>query len=891
MSPELPKAYDPKEVEAKWYADWLAKNLFQPSSVAAADGRPKRGKPYCIVIPPPNVTGALHMGHALNNTLQDILVRWRRMCGDEVLWQPGTDHAGIATQNVVEREVLAREGKTRHDLGREKLIEKIWEWKGQYGDRILRQLQALGASCDWSRTRFTLDDGLSQAVRECFVQLYRKKLIVRGNYIVNWCPRCRTALADDEVEHEERKGHLWYIRYPLKSTHDARRTTHDGYLVVATTRPETMLGDTAVAVNPKDKRYKDFAGKTLVLPEVGREIPVIIDSFVDPKFGTGCVKVTPAHDPNDFQMGLRHKLPQINVMNDDATMNANAPEKYRGMKREVCRKHLVENLQAAGLIEKIEEHMHAVGHCYRCNTVIEPWLSEQWFVKMKPLAAKAIAATKKGKVKFFPKRWTKFYLSWLENVRDWCISRQIWWGHRIPVWYCEKKCSPIVAKETPKKCPKCGGANLRQDEDVLDTWFSSALWPFSTLGWPAATKELKKFYPTNVLITDRNIIFFWVARMVMMGLELMKKEPFHDVYIHGTILDKDGEKMSKSKPETCIDPLDIIGKYGADALRYSLALLATEGQDLKLDETKFESGRHFCNKLWNAARFALMNLSAYDGKADSEKNLGLADRWIWNRLQQTALTINKDLKNYHYYEASQTLYRFVWNEFCDWYLELIKPTVAASHATQWNLHRVLDSILRLTHPFMPFITEELWRHLSRESGSIVVAPYPQAVKKIPFAGDAKQMQLIQSVVSAVRNLRGEHHVNPRQKIPAWMVAATKEKEILSAYREYITSLAQISDLRFVNSSEKPEKSALAVSGRVEIFVPLKDLFDLDAEKGRIQKEMEKIRQDIGRFELKLANKNFVEHAPKEVVEKERLRLAEHQDKLGKLKNALEQLGE
>ncbi|OGQ04432.1 MAG: valine--tRNA ligase [Deltaproteobacteria bacterium RIFCSPLOWO2_12_FULL_44_12] len=891
MSQELAKAYDPKEVEQKWYSFWLEKNLFK-----AQDSSKK--KPYCIVIPPPNVTGALHMGHALNNTLQDILIRWRRMQGFETLWQPGTDHAGIATQNVVEREILAKEGKSRHDVGRDELIKKIWVWKEQYGDRILKQLEALGATCDWSRTRFTLDEGLSDAVRECFVQLYKKKLIYRGNYIVNWCPRCRTALADDEVEHEEHKGHLWYIRYPFKNQKSKIKNQKLGeHLVVATTRPETMLGDTAVAVNPKDKRYKDWIGKTLILPEVGRELSIIADNFVDPKFGTGCVKVTPAHDPNDFQMGLRHKLPQINVMNADATMNDNTPQKYRGMKREICRKHLVENLQAQGLIEKIEEHTHSVGHCYRCNTVIEPWLSEQWFVKMKPLAKKAIEATKKKKVRFFPGRWEKFYLSWLNEVRDWCISRQIWWGHRIPVWYCTKKCPPIVSRETPQRCPKCGSTQLEQDPDVLDTWFSSALWPFSTLGWPKKTKSLQKFYPTSTLVTDRGIIFFWVARMVMMGLELMKKEPFHHVYIHGTILDEFGRKMSKSIPETCIDPMDIIQKYGADALRYSLVLLATEGQDLKLVESKFETGKHFCNKLWNATRFALMNLQNYDGKEDSEKNLSFADRWIWNRLQTTIQRINKDLEAYHYYDAAQTLYRFIWNEFCDWYLELIKPTVTSNHATQWNLHRTLETVLRLAHPFLPFVTEELWQHMNglwtRDYGlgtSIVISEYPKPPKKIPFGKEAKEMEIIQNVVSAVRNLRGEHHVNPKQKIEVSLKTKSKmTRQVLTKNENYLKNLSQISQLKFLETSQAPSQCAVAVVDDLEVFVPFQQLFDITQERARMEKEIAKARQELSAFEGKLANKNFVERAPKEVVEKEKLRFKEHQERLNKLQSALEQL--
>ena len=891
MSQELAKAYDPKEVEKKWYDFWLKNNFFHAE---ASSKKP----PYCIVIPPPNVTGALHMGHALNHTLQDILIRWKRMSGFETLWIPGTDHAGIATQNVVEREILAKEGKTRHDVGREALIQKIWNWKEQYGDRILKQLHALGSSCDWERARFTLDEGLSKAVRECFVQLYNKKLIYRGHYIVNWCPRCHTALADDEVEHEEHKGNLWYIKYPIKTIDHGPWTMDQkskNYLVVATTRPETMLGDSAVAVNPKDKRYKKWIGKILVLPETGREIPVIADNFVDSKFGTGCVKVTPAHDPNDFQMGLRHNLPQINIMNEDATMNNNVPAKYRGLKREICRKQLVHSLEQQGLISKIEEHMHSVGHCYRCNTVVEPWLSEQWFVKMKPLAKKAITVTKNKKVSFFPKRWEKFYLSWLHDVRDWCISRQIWWGHRIPVWYCSKKCPPIVAIKTPTKCPKCGGINLEQDKDVLDTWFSSALWPFSTLGWPKKTKELEKFYPTNVLITDRGIIFFWVARMVMMGLEFMKKEPFHHVYINGTVLDENGQKMSKSRPETCVDPLNAIEKYGADALRYSLMLLATEGQDLRLSESKFETGKHFCNKLWNATRFALMNLQNYKGQQPNAKELSLADRWILNRLDRTIRKINKELEGYHYCDAAQTLYRFVWNEFCDWYLEMIKSNVSTSPTTQATLAETLETILRLAHPFLPFITEELWQNMkgpwTMDYGpSIVVAKYPMPAKKIPYAKEAKEVELLQQVIGAIRNLRGEHNVNPKQKMEAFIkTASEKTQSILTSNQNTIKELAQISELKFVSAREVPEKTAVAVSGDIEIYVPFQQLFDINAERSRIQKEIGKTEQDIVSFQRKLANENFVARAPKEVVAKEQLRLQEYQEKLGKLKNALTQL--
>ena len=912
----MPKAYEPAEVEKKWYQFWLEQKLFHAPDVS-------KKKSYSIVIPPPNVTGALHMGHALNNTLQDILIRWKRMQGFSALWMPGTDHAGIATQNVVERELKKSEGKTRHDLGREGLIRRIWQWKEQYGNRILDQLKGLGASCDWDRTRFTLDEGLSHAVRECFVTLYNCGLIYRGKYIVHWCPRCQTALADDEVEHEERKTSLWHLRYPfLTEDRGQKPENRKLFLVVATTRPETMLGDTAVAVNPKDKRYKNFVGKKLLLPEVGREIPVIADNFVDQKFGTGCVKVTPAHDPNDFQMGLRHDLPQINVMNGDGTMSDAVPEKYRGLTREECRKKIVEAFEAQGLLEKIEDHTNSVGHCYRCNTVVEPWLSDQWFVKMKPLAQKAMAATRQKKVQFFPKRWEKFYLQWLHDVRDWCISRQIWWGHRIPVWYCctlvrsyartlvpnhqstsvpeyqRTICPPIVAMETPTKCPQCGGKNLKQDEDVLDTWFSSGLWPFSTFGWPEKTKALQTYYPTSTLVTDRGIIFFWVARMVMMGMELVKKVPFRHVYINGTVLDIHGRKMSKSHPETCIDPMDVIQKYGADAVRYSLVLLATEGQDLKLSEDRFEMGKHFCNKLWNASRFAMMNLnqrSAVSGQ-QLEKKLTLADQWILNRLQHTVNTIHEALENYQFHVAGQALYRFVWNEFCDWYLEWIKPFVQKNEATQETLRNVLESILRLGHPFLPFITEEIWQALravssdTKNGPSIMTSAYPKPQKKILFFDAVRPAEIIQEIVTALRNLRAERGVKPGQKIPAFLfVSNSKMRCVLRENEEIVYRLAQVEKLIWLEKKEAREKCAVVITKHAEIQVPFSGLFNAEEERSRLLKEMEKTELEEKSIEGKLSNENFVQRAPKEIVEKERERLSACREKLGKLREAMHQL--
>jgi len=885
MEQTLAKAYEPKTVESKWYEEWERKDLF-----AAPD---KPNKPtFCIVIPPPNVTGALHMGHALNNTLQDILTRWKRMAGFATLWQPGTDHAGIATQNVVERELLEKEGKRRHDIGRGALIERIWKWKEEYGDRILGQLKAMGCSCDWNRTRFTLDEGLSHAVRECFVRLYDKGLIYKGKYIVNWCPRCHTALADDEVDHKDAKGHLWHIRYPFK---DGK-----GHVTVATTRPETLLGDTAVAVNPKDERYKGLVGKMLHLPETGREIPIIADDFVDMEFGSGAVKVTPAHDPNDFQIGQRHNLPQINVMNEDASMNEEAGKNYKGLSRDDARKKIVKALEAQGLLEKIEDHDHAVGHCYRCHTAIEPWLSDQWFVRMRPLAEEAMRATEEGKVTFHPSRWEAFYLQWLENARDWCISRQIWWGHRIPVWYCMKNgertdCAPIVSREDPTECPHCKNKNLVQDEDVLDTWFSSALWPFSTLGWPDQTDLLKAYYPTNVLSTDRGIIYFWVARMVMMGLEHMGDVPFSDVYIHGTILDEKGRKMSKSLGNG-IDPLEIIDKYGADAMRFSLVVLSTEGQDLKLSESKFEMGRNFCNKLWNASRFALMNLGDDISAQPPDKDLSLADMWILNRLQHTINGTVKKLEDYKFNDAAQGLYAFTWNDLCDWYLEAIKPVLydekddKKKKATLSTLKHVLSVTLKLLHPFLPFVTEEIWSHLNPGEKELIVSSYPKASDTIPHHKDTEVFELLKERIEAIRNIRGEHNVKPAQKINA--VTEEDNPEFIKANANYIINLARLDKFSVFRTGDEPQEKKKAATSVVRggtVYVPYSGLIDVKAEKERLQKEIEKIAANAARIEGKLKNENFISKAPAEIVEKEQGKLDEAKEALAKLKDALKKL--
>ncbi|MCX5687443.1 MAG: valine--tRNA ligase, partial [Candidatus Omnitrophica bacterium] len=720
---DIPPRYNPKDYEESIYSKWENNGLFH------AKPDPSK-KPFTIAIPPPNITGILHMGHALNNTLQDILIRWKRMQGFASLWVPGTDHAGIATQNVVERS-LREKGITRQELGRDKFVEEVWKWREQYGSTIIKQLKRLGASCDWERTRFTMDKGLSEAVLEAFVQLYNKDLIYRGNYIINWCPRCQTALSDEEAPHKDVEGKLYYILYPFKEGIEHGAKSIEG-VVVATTRPETMLGDMAVAVNPKDRRYKKLVGKKLVLPIMDREIEIIADDFVDKKFGTGAVKVTPAHDPNDFEMAKRHGLEPVRIMRPDGKMNENSG-RFNGIDRFEARKLIVAELEEKGLLIKIEKHNHAVGHCYRCNTVIEPYLSLQWFVKMKPLAEPAIEAVKNGKIKFYPKRWTKVYLNWMENIRDWCISRQIWWGHRLPVYYCQKCNAVIVAKVAPEKCTKCGSLDLKQDDDVLDTWFSSWLWPFSTLGWPEKTKDLEYFYPTSSLVTAPEILFFWVARMIVSGKEFIKEIPFSDVYIHGTVRDATGKKMSKSLGNI-IDPIEIIDGFGADALRFSIISITAAGQDVFLSKEKFEIGRNFANKIWNASRFVLMNVEyrAEDIRRAGQE-LSMADKWIFSRLNRTIEAVTKALDNYKFNEAESLAYDFFWHDFCDWYVEMVKPEITEqvkgnkSQVTGKILIYVLENSLKLLHPFMPFVTEAVWQNI-KERESIMIAPWPEADK-------------------------------------------------------------------------------------------------------------------------------------------------------------------
>ncbi len=895
----LPTVYNPQEVEEKWYRFWLKQGFFH------ADVNDE-GNPFCVVIPPPNVTGVLHLGHALDNTLQDTLVRWRRMQGYNTLWMPGTDHAGIATQARVE-ESLAKEGLNKHDLGREKFLERVWSWKEQYGGTIIKQLKGLGASCDWKRERFTMDEGCSAAVREVFIRLYEKGLIYRGSYLINWCPKCQTTISDIEVEHEDRDSFLWQIRYPLAEG--------SGYLEVATTRPETMLGDTAVAVNPEDGRYQNLIGKELVLPVMNRKIPIIADEYVDMAFGTGAVKVTPSHDINDFEMGLRHSLPQITVIGFDARMTP-AAGKYTGMDRYECRERLVAELKQEGYLVGIEPHRHAVGQCYRCDSIIEPLISKQWFVKMKPLADPAIQAAKNGRITFIPERFTKIYLGWLENIRDWCISRQLWWGHRIPVWYCQD-CNEVIASRTePGQCGKCKSSNLEQDPDVLDTWFSSALWPFSTLGWPEQTPELKKYYPTSVLVTGRDIIFFWVARMIFMGLEFMEREPFKDVLIHGLVLDKYGKKMSKSRPETIVDPQEIIDNYGADTLRFTLATGTALGQDQRFQMEKVEGSRNFTNKIWNAARFILMHEEANQagdlidnlraslvqsfimGESDNlpVEWLSLPDRWILTRSQKVTAEVTRLLEQYDLGAAAALLYEFLWNEYCDWYIELAKPrlyqkeNILERRTTQAVLTRVLRQTMELLHPFMPFLTEEIWQALPHLGESVMVAQWPHPSEKLQFKGAEKEMGLIIDVVRAIRNMRQEANVPPARKVPAILIGAFENREILERNLDYLSNLAGLESCRILDeNAPKSEKSVSAVAGGVTIFLPMAGLVDIAKEKERYSKELNQLEVEIHKLATRIENPAFSRKAPPEIVAKERTKLDGFKEKAAKIRERLQEL--
>lgn len=858
--PFLSKTYDPYQVEKKWYAFWEKQGYFH------ADEQ-KPSEPYSIVIPPPNVTGSLHMGHALNNALQDILSRYKRMEGKNTLWLPGTDHAGIATQYVVEKE-LAKEKVARKSLGREKFIERIWQWKKEHGGIIIEQLKRLGASCDWVRERFTMDEGLSKAVREVFVRLYEEGLIYRGDYIINWCPRCQTALSDLEVEYRETQGQFYYIHYPL--------TKGKRSIVVATTRPETMLGDTAVAVHPNDERYTAIVGKEVVLPLMDRVIPIIADEYVDKSFGTGALKITPAHDPNDFELGSRHNLPAVKVIDESGKMNENAG-RYRRMDRFSCREKVVEDLRAQKLLKKVEKYTHNVGHCYRCYEVVEPTLSKQWFIRATPLAEPAIAAVKEGRTKIIPTVWEKTYFEWMENIRDWCISRQIWWGHRIPAWYCQT-CGEIqVEREEPQQCKNCGGNQLEQEEDVLDTWFSSALWPFSTLGWPQKTKELEVFYPTSVLVTGFDILFFWVARMMMMGLKIMGEVPFRDVYIHALVRDAQGQKMSKSLGNV-IDPIVMIEKYGTDAFRFTLAALAAQGRDIRLSEDIIGGYRNFANKIWNAARFVLLNLDGYSPEKRSipHHQYSLADKWILSRVNRLIGTVRTALDQYKFNEAALSLYQFIWREFCDWYVEFSKEGLASTDngnvsrsVTQQVLVEVLDIILRLLHPFMPFITEEIWQNLPGNEGSIMVSAFPIVNGTILNPEAEEELEIIKEVIYHIRNIRGEMHIPPSQKVAVILYCGSDANaQLLKTHQNYLLQLSRISYLTFSNSKKRPKAAATAIVKDIEVYVPLADLIDFGEEEKRLRKEIAKTEKELALVQKKLSNEDFLRKAPKEIVEKE-----------------------
>jgi len=879
---EISKTYEAAQIEKKWYRFWEEKGYFRPAENSSK-------APFTILIPPPNVTGILHMGHVLNNTLQDVVIRFHRMLGEPTLWLPGVDHAGIATQNMVEKE-LAREGKTRHDVGRERLLELIWAWKQEKGDRIIDQLKLLGASCDWGRQRFTMDEMLSRAVKEVFVRLYDEGLIYKGKYIINWCPRCVTALANDEVEHEDESGSLWYIRYPFADG--------SGHLVVATTRPETMLGDTAVAVNPRDERFGGIIGKEVALPLTRRMIPVIADEYVDLEFGTGCVKVTPAHDPNDFEIGQRHNLPQLLVMDEHGIMNSEAGAGFDGMDRYAAREKVVQMLEEQGLLEKIEKHEHAVGHCYRCHTSIEPYLSDQWFVKMKPLAGPAIDVVQKGEVRFQPERWTKVYMHWMNNIRDWCISRQIWWGHRIPAYYCKNCSKMVVAVEKPQSCPDCGGS-FRQDEDVLDTWFSSWLWPFSTMGWPDETEDLKRFLPTQVLITAPEIIYLWVARMIMSTLHFKQKIPFDTVLLHGTVRDDLGRKMSKSLGNSP-DPIDIIEKVGADALRFSMVFGTPKGADVTYSDAILETGRNFANKIWNAFRFIMMNLQEGETlPAREDLKLELADRWIYSRLQETARDAADHYQNLRLNDAGQCVFQFIWDEFCSWYIELSKDRLnsgdPASRGTAlFILLDVMQASMRLLHPIMPFITEEIWQNVDsvfpQPEEALIVAAFPEPDESLIDPNIADDMAFMQESISAVRNLRKQINLSPGAGISLSIrVAEERQKELFARYEAYFAKLAKVESLEVAPDLAKPPASIAAVVRNIEIFLPLKGLIDFEAERARLGKQVDKLQKELASVDAKLNNQNFVNNAKPEVVENERQRFAEINTKLSLTKELLEDL--
>ena len=908
---ELAKAYSHEAVEAKWYKHWMNTGAFAPSR--------GMGAYFSMVIPPPNVTGSLHMGHALNNTLQDVLCRYKRMDGYRVLWVPGTDHAGIATQNVVERQ-LAQRGVSRAQLGREKFIEQVWRWKQEAGSAILHQLKALGVSCDWSHERFTMDEGLSVAVREAFVRLWEDHLLYRAERLINWCPRCKTALADIEVIHEESDGHLWQIRYPLAD--DPSRA-----LVVATTRPETMLGDTAVAVHPEDARYQGLAGRKIRLPIAGRVIPIIADAYVDKEFGTGALKITPGHDFNDFEIGERFQLDKISIFDADAKIDAGVfvsrgesgdwIERYQGKDRFEARQKIVAELKAKGFLAKVEPHRHAIGHCYRCQTIIEPYLTPQWFVEIKPLAEPAMQVVREGKICIIPEGWSNSYFAWMENIKDWCISRQIWWGHQIPAWYCTdcdaanviksvagnylftRDATPIVARQVPEKCPRCQGKALIQDPDVLDTWFSSGLWPFSTLGWPEQTEDLKGFYPTSTLVTGFDILFFWVARMIMMGLKFMGDVPFRDVYIHALVRDEQGQKMSKSKGNV-IDPLEVMAKYGTDAFRFTLAAMAAMGRDIKLAEDRIAGYQNFVNKLWNAARFVLMN-EGDDGRPDAQKSvlahteLSFADRWIRSRLAATVAEARAAIDNYRFNDYANVLYQFTWHEFCDWYIEMSKLSLSdgASEAARSKrmLVELLEQILLLLHPLMPFVTEEIWHVLGKERESIMAQPYPVFEAAWRDQCVEQAMELLMDAVRAIRNLRAELNCPPGKEVTVILRGDSEGLSLLRSHEAYLRSLARVGATEYLAGGEPPKGAVTAVVHAVEVYLPLGDLINLEEERNRLNKEVRKIEAELARVQSKLANPEFLSKAKEAVVSKERQKAAQYEEKIRALNASLRRLQE
>ena len=862
--------YNPKEIEQQWYTYWEEKGYFHEEV-------DMNKKPFSIVLPPPNVTGQLHMGHALDNTLQDILIRTKRMQGYNVLWMPGTDHAGIATQVKVEENIMKTEGKSRHDLGREEFLKRVWEWKQEYGSTIVKQIRSLGASCDWTRERFTLDEGYHEAVLKVFVELYEKGLIYRGERITNWCPNCLTALSDIEVEHEDENGHLWHIKYPVIGEEDV-------FLTVATTRPETMFGDVAVAVNPNDERYAHLVGKELLLPFVNRHIPIIADEYVDQSFGTGCVKITPAHDPNDFEMGQRHNLESIVVMNPDGTMNAGAGH-FVNMPRELARKQVVAELEAQGLLEKVDDHGHSVGHCSRCNTTVEPMVSKQWFVSMEPLAKPALEVVRDKSIEFVPERFTKTYTNWLESIRDWCISRQLWWGHRIPAWYCQDCGETIVTTETLTECPHCHG-KVEQDPDVLDTWFSSALWPFATMGWPENTEEVKHWYPTSVMVTGYDIIFFWVARMIFMGLEFKEEIPFKHVFIHGLVRDSQGRKMSKSLGNG-INPLEVIEEYGADALRFTLVTGNTPGNDMRFYMERVEANRNFANKIWNASKFVLMNLEGFDESfVPSTEDYTLADKWILEEYNKTVTNITNNLDKFELGEAASAVYDFIWNTYCDWYIELAKPRLYNKEGgrdrqtAQYLLVSILRHMMELLHPFMPFVTEHIWQHLPHEGESIMVAPWPSTLSMEGFSSAAAHMNVMMDGIKGIRNMRAEMNVPMGKRSEVILVPATEElKGILETHGDYFHTLGWAEKVTVLSpDAPKPENATVTVVNGLEVYLLLKDLIDADKEKERIAKEQATVLKEIARLEGKLNNQGFLAKAPEAVVAKEKEKLEEYKQK-------------